>query len=121
MEVPVETRMIHLEAKHIFREKNHEKLHIAVHGDDDIEWSLKLSNKWLESFLDRHNFSYRKLGTKLNKKAVTESSLDVIQDYHISLWVLQLSEINDAVCGFTAPYYVYSNDQVPIGIAAPTE
>jgi hypothetical protein len=83
MGVPVETRKIRLEAKCIFGEQNPENFptqaHIAIHGDDDVEYPLKLSNKWMESFLYRHNFSFHKFATKMNKQAVPESSLDVIK------------------------------------------
>ena len=76
-------------ARCIFREQNPEKYpteaHIAVCGDDDVEYPLKLSNHWMQSFLVRHNFSYCKLATKMNKKTVTESALEVIANYHVSL------------------------------------
>jgi hypothetical protein len=72
----------------------------------------------MESFLDRHNFSFRKLVTKMNKHAVTESSLDVIQNYHISLQVKQLSEICDPMYGFMSLYYIYSHEHGPLGLAA---
>ena len=79
---------------------------------------MKLSNKWMGSFLERHNFSYRKLSTKMNKKAVTEPMLASIEQYHLSMRMKQLSAIKDPVYGFTSPYYVYSHDQVPLELAA---
>lgn len=52
------------------------KAHIAVYRDEDVDYQL-VSDKWIQSFLDsdRHNFSYCKLSTKTNKKAVNESML----------------------------------------------
>jgi len=89
MGVPVETWMIQLEARHIFCEQNPEKYsteaHIAVGGDDNVEYPSNLINHWMKSFLVRHNFSYRKLATKMNKKAVTESALKVIENSHVLL------------------------------------
>ena len=125
MGVPVEAWMIREEGKRIFREKNREKYssesHIAIYGDEDVEYPIKFSNKWLQNFLDRHNFSFRKLTTKMNKKAVTTEMLTAIEEYHLTLRMKQLSVTNDPVYGFTSPAYVYSHDQVPLELAANSE
>jgi hypothetical protein len=87
--VPVEMRMTRLEARHIFHEQNPEEYrteaHIVVCGDDGMEYPSKLSNHWRQSFPTRHNFSYHMLATEMNKKMVTESSLEVIKNSHVSL------------------------------------
>ena len=117
--------MIREEAKRIFRQQNRENYpteeHINIHGDEDLEYPMKLSDKWMGSFLHRHNFSYRKLSTRMNKKAVSESMLAEIEKYHLNMRMKQLSAINDPVYGFTSPYYVYSHDQVPLELAASRE
>ena len=106
--------MIRLEARCIFSEQNPEKYpteaHIAVCSDDDVEYPSWLSNHWMQSVLARHDFSYHTLATKMNKKAVTESALEVIENYHVSLQMKQLLKINDPLYGFTSPYYIYSHD-----------
>lgn len=63
----METWMAQLEAKHIFHEQNpekyHTKAHIAIDGDNDVEYPLKLSNKWMESILHKLNFKLHKHAT----------------------------------------------------------
>ena len=118
--------MIREEAKRIFRKKNPEnypsEADISIFGDEELDYPLKLSDHWMKNFLDRHNFSYRKLSTKMNtKKAVTESMLASIEQYHLSMRMKQLSAINDPLYGFTSPYYVISHDQVPLELAASGE
>ena len=111
--------------KRLFRQKNPEKFppeaYISVHGDDDLEYPLKFTDPWLKGFLDCHKFSHRKLSTKMNKPAVTESMLSAIEQYHLKLRMKQLETINDPVYGCTSPYYVFSHDQVPLELAASTE
>ena len=124
--VPVETWMIHEEAKLIFCKKNSEKYpteeHISIHGDEELQYPLKmLSNHWMGNFLDHHNFSYRKLGTNMNKKAATEPMMAQMEQYHLSMRMKQLSEINDPEYGLTSPYYVISHNQVPLELAANVE
>jgi hypothetical protein len=72
MGVPLEMWMIWLVARGIFCEQNPEKYpteaHVAVCGNDDVEYPSKLSNHWMKSFLVRHNFSYHKLATKMKKR-----------------------------------------------------
>ena len=95
--------MIQEEGKRIFREQNCEKYpieaYIAVHGDEDIEYLLKLSDKWLQNFLERYNFSFWMLRTKLNKNSVTPEMLKMIEKYHLALLMKQLSVMNDSVLG----------------------
>ena len=123
--VPVETWMIREEAKRIFRKKAPEKYpteaDISIFGDEELEYPLKMSNHWMRNFLERHNFSYRKLSTKMNKKAVTEPMLATIEQYHLMMRMKQLSAMNDPDYGFTSPYYVLSHDQVPLELAADGE
>ena len=125
MGIPVEVWMIREEGKRIFREQNREKYpteaEIAIHGDEDVEYPLKFSDKWLQNFLHRHNFSFRKMGTKLNKKAVTPEMLSRIEEYHLSMRMRQLSVLNDPEYGLTSPPYVISHDQVPLELAANSE
>ena len=82
-----------------------------------MEYPSKLSNHCMQSLLVRHSFSHRKLATKMKKKAGTESALEVIENYHGSLRMQQLSEINDPLYDFTSPYYINLHDQVPLGLA----
>ena len=123
--VPVDTWMIREEAKRIFCKKNPEKYpteeHISIYGDEELEYPLKLSAHWMSSFLSRHNFSYRKLSTKMNKKEVSEPMLAQMEQYHLSMRMKQLSAINDPEYGLTSPYYVISHDQVPLELAANVE
>ena len=94
---------------------------IELYGDDDVVYPSKLSDKWRMNFFKRHGFSFRKLGTKMNKKAIQQSHTDQIRAYHIDTRIFQLSQRNDSIYGFTSPHYVYSHDQVPIELASKTE
>ncbi len=79
MGVPVETWMIHEESKRIFCKQHPDKYpteaHINVHGDKDVEYPLKFSVQWMTHFLERHQFLFRNLATKMNMKATTASLL----------------------------------------------
>eukprot|EP00956_Cyclotella_meneghiniana_P020812 scaffold37180_cov23-Cyclotella_meneghiniana.AAC.2 len=57
----------------------------------------------------------------MNKQSVSESMMKTIEEYHLSMRMKQLSVQNDPVYGYTAPYCVYSHDQVPIELAAKNE
>ncbi len=87
MGVPVETWMIREESKRIFCKQNPDKYpteaHINVHGDEDVEYPLKFSGQWMTDFLERHQFLFRKLATKMNKKATAASSLQEIKQFHL--------------------------------------
>ena len=67
--------------------------------------------------MERHTFSRRKLGTKMNNKGATPGMMKDIQEYHLDCRVLQLSltsisYMRDPDYVFTSPYYVFSHDQV---------
>ena len=89
--------------------------------DDPAAFPMKCSSSWRRSFMKRHKFSMRKIGTKMNKKGVTPDLMENIQDYHVRTRIFQLSENNDSVYGFTAPHLVFSHDQVQIKIADKNE
>jgi hypothetical protein len=42
-------------------------------GDDDLEYPLTFSDTWKRDFMKRHNFSFRKVGKRMNKRGVTEN------------------------------------------------
>ena len=60
---------------------------------------MKFSDKWLQNFLERYNFSFQKLRTKLNKNSVTPEILKKLEKYHLALLMKQLSVMNDSVLG----------------------
>ena len=101
LRVPIETWMVEVKAKHIFHRKNHKKYlteaHIAINGDEDVSYPLKISNHWVMNFL---GLLHCKIGTKMNKKAATKARIAAITDYNISIHDLHLSEINNPVHGF---------------------
>jgi hypothetical protein len=103
---PVEFWMVIHEGKHLLRQESPDKYpseeYIELYGDDDLDYPLKFSWQWCRNFFNRHNFSFRKLGTKMNKAVVTPSMIESIADYHISQRVFQLSEMNDDTYGITS-------------------
>ena len=107
--LPIESWMLEMEGKVIFHElfpNKCPKPNVLVNGnevDDSSSYPIQFSNRWKEAFYQRHHFSLRKIGTKMNKKGVTPGMIDDIREYHINTRALQLSQINDPVYGLTSP------------------
>ena len=57
----------------------------------------------------------------MNKKGETANMMEEIQNYHLQMRALQLSQMNDDNFGLTHPFYVYSHDQVQIELADQNE
>ena len=94
--------------------------------DDSDCYPIKFSNTWQRNFMKRHNFSFRKLGTKMNKKGKTPGMIEAIRDYHLHCRSLQLSPTpasvkRDPTFGFTSPHNVFLHDQVPLQLADSNE
>ena len=84
--IPVETWMLEYEGKIIFHEVNP-----YIYPCPDIDgghvnsnqYPIKFSNTWQQNFLKRHKFSFRTLGTKMNKIGSTPKMLEAIRDFHL--------------------------------------
>ena len=117
--IPVETWILEYKGKRIFHEL-HPYIYPCPYTNgkhDDSDHPIKFSDTWQCNFLKRDKFSFRTLGTKMNKIGSTTKMLESICDFHLSCCYLQLSSTNDPNFGLTSPKYVYSHDQVPIKLA----
>ena len=80
----------------------------------DSEIGSKCSNTWRRNFFNRHGFTQRKIGKKINRKGTLPERLEKAYEFHIRMRTKQLSEINDPIFGWTSPFYIMTHDQVPI-------
>ena len=88
----------------------------TLDGADEHQYPLKFSDTWKRNFMKRHGFSFRKVGTRMNKKGVTNDMVEKIREFHLRCRELQLSKIVDPIYGAVHPHYVISHDQVPMEI-----
>ena len=113
--VVVETWMVDLEAKSILHGLYPNEFpapYFEVAEDDEI--GFKCSNTWRQNFFNRHGFTQRKIGKKINRKGTLPERLEKAHEFHVRMRTRQLSEINDPVFGWTSPFYLMTHDQVPI-------
>ena len=93
----VDKHVLKLEGRTIFHELNLCKYPsplVGVYGPDNIEkgvYPLDFGDRRKQGFMERHTFSRRKLGTKINKKGANPGMMKDIQEYHLECCVLQLS------------------------------
>ena len=74
--IPFESWMLAIEAKQIFHDLYPEVYPAPLlDGNDDDAYPLTFSNTWQKNFFKRNKFSFRKLGSKMNKKGQTVSNL----------------------------------------------
>ena len=131
MGIPIESWMLRFEGKSIFHEIYPEnypdpQADVLDQMDELNVYPIQFSNTWQKNFMKRHNFSFRKLSTKMNKKGKTPEMMATVKDYHMECRSFQLSDTpqlcnRDPTYGFTSPYYVFSHDQVPIPLASSNE
>ena len=114
--IPVEAWMVEYEGKMAFH-----RLHPSKFpepdldaNDDNVRCPIKFSQTWKRNFMDRKQFSFRKVGTRMNKKGVAPGMMESLRDYHTVTRVFQLSEMLDPEYGKTSPENVFTHDQIPI-------
>ena len=121
--LPVKTWTLKFDAMSIFHEQQ-PRLYPApeIHNlENTATYPLKFSNTWVKDFMKRFNFSYRELGSKMNKKGKTPEMMETVKKYHIDCREFQLMEPNHPEYGTVNPEDAYSLDQVPIECADDSE
>ena len=111
LNIIIETWMIRIEGKRILCELYPGKFKNNV---EDEHFPFKFSTGWMRNFLERHNYTFRKVTNRRNWNAEKGHATDLVRDFHIDTRAFQLQEINDDVYGLTHPTNVYNLDQVPI-------
>ena len=88
------------------------------HVADEENFPFKFSNHWKRAFFKRFNFSLRKVGARVNHKLSMDEWNSKMKTFHVETRDFQLTEMNDPIFGIAHPWWVFSNDQVPIYLSS---
>ena len=81
--------MVKHEAKIKLHELYPDQFPHPEYGDGD--YPFKASDNWMLSFFERHGFSVRTIGKRMNKKGSTPEHIEKTREFHLDTRVFQVS------------------------------